>query len=100
MNNPEALDILASNPGALQFGLGTLHSWIRCVEHILHVAYRLDIQVWRVPGGENPQRASVQANKARIQRDLRLHLGEDNNFFLFHGDMENKCFRQGLSSKR
>lgn len=33
---------------SLQFGLSVLHAYIRCFECLLHIAYRLELKVWKV----------------------------------------------------
>ena len=57
-----------------EYGLSTLHSWIRVFEAVLHIGYRLTLQPprWQVRGGD---REAVKAAKADIQRKLRASLG-------------------------
>jgi hypothetical protein len=33
-----------------RFGLSTLHAWIRFLECLLHISYRLEIKRWQAPG--------------------------------------------------
>lgn len=37
-------------PDTLQYGLSTLHMWIRFFECLLHISYRIDLKVWKVTG--------------------------------------------------
>ena len=40
---------------SLSFGISPLHMLIRALEYILHVSYRLDLTLWRVPKELQPQ---------------------------------------------
>ncbi|KAI8124885.1 hypothetical protein CVS40_4849 [Lucilia cuprina] len=55
-----------------EYGLSTLHAWIRCFECIIHIAYRLPIKTWQIRG-ENKE--IVQATKTKIQLELRKQMG-------------------------
>lgn len=57
----------------LQFGLSTLHAWIRCMECFLHIAYKKSIQTWQARGDKN--KAAVNESKTNIQVQLRDTLG-------------------------
>lgn len=57
----------------LNFGLSSLHSWIRCFECLLHIAYRLPIKCWQVKGPEN--KTLVENQKQKIQKDFRVQMG-------------------------
>ena len=41
------------NTFSLNFGLSSLHAWIRIFECILHISYRLNIKKWRITGKYN-----------------------------------------------
>lgn len=60
-------------PEGLQFGLSTLHAWIRCMECLLHIAYKLNTQKWQARTVND--KASVAATKQEIQDKLRNELG-------------------------
>ncbi|CAG0903756.1 unnamed protein product [Cyprideis torosa] len=75
MNRPAILDQRQENPAALIYGISSLHAWIRAVEHVLHLAYRIDLQMWRIPAGNHPSRVALNERKRQIQRDLRLRFG-------------------------
>ena len=56
----------------LQYGLSTLHAWIRCMECMLHISYKIDIQSWQARG---EQKDIVQAQKRRVQGEIKEALG-------------------------
>ena len=47
MNSIDELLLRPIKEEALEFGLSTLHAYIRFMEWLLHVSYRLDIKVWQ-----------------------------------------------------
>lgn len=57
----------------LQFGLSSLHAWIRFFECILHLSYKMAIGKWQARGNENKQK--VAENKKKIQEAFRLEMG-------------------------
>jgi hypothetical protein len=44
---------------ALEFGMSTLHAWIRFFECLLHVAYKLPLKTWQARGVENKKIAET-----------------------------------------
>ena len=40
--------VVALPASNLEFGLSTLHCWIRCFECMLHISYRLPLRKWQV----------------------------------------------------
>lgn len=48
-NDLDYIKSLHIEPNALNLGLSTLHAYIRFFEFLLHIAYRLELKVWRVP---------------------------------------------------
>lgn len=48
MNNLTSLLTKPANQYAMSFGLRPLPSWVRFMECILHIAYRLDVKMWQV----------------------------------------------------
>lgn len=56
-----------------QFGLSSLHAWIRFFECLLHVSYKLVIQQWQARGNENKE--MVAKNKKRIQELFQKEMG-------------------------
>lgn len=67
----------ACNEENYRFGLSSLHCWIRFFECIIHIAYKLKIQKWKVRTNED--KAEVDAAKKRIQLIFR----KDKGNFLF-----------------
>ena len=55
------------------FGLSTLHAWIRFFECLLHIAYRIDIKIWQVRKLEDKE--AFAARKKEIIRRFRLEMG-------------------------
>lgn len=73
MNN---LQNLASRPERkenFQFGLSTLHAWIRMMECILHISYRLGFCNWQAK--TKSQKEQMQNSKQRIQKDFFDKMG-------------------------
>ncbi|XP_067622258.1 uncharacterized protein [Eurosta solidaginis] len=68
MNDLNSIKALPLNTKMYEYGLSTLHAWIRCFECILHIAYRLPIQKWHVRGTD---KSVVQQTKLDIQEKLR-----------------------------
>ena len=56
-----------------KFGLCPLHKWIRCFEMMLHIAYRLPFQKWRIQSDED--RSVMAERKKKIQELFRSQLG-------------------------
>lgn len=55
----------------LSFGISVLHAWIRLFECLLHLAYKLPTQTWRI---NKETEKIVEENKKRIQSEFRKHL--------------------------
>ena len=48
MNNIPLLTQVHLLPGdGLKYGLSTLHAWIRCMECVLHISFKLDIRKYQ-----------------------------------------------------
>lgn len=48
-NNLEYVKTLPTDPVSLNLGLSTLHAYIRFFECLLHISYRIDLKIWRIP---------------------------------------------------
>lgn len=57
----------------LQYGISSLHAWIRCAECILHLAYKLKLAKWQARG--STEKEIVAAEKQRIQKEFLEKLG-------------------------
>lgn len=53
MNDLSKLANLTPNIDMYKYGLSTLHAWIRCLEYLLHISYKLDIKKWKICGNEH-----------------------------------------------
>jgi hypothetical protein len=56
-----------------RFGLSTLHEWIRFLECLLHISYRLELRKWQTRGEED--RRKVQNKKETIQDLFKKEMG-------------------------
>lgn len=69
------LDFISQKPiidENLQFGLTTLHAWIRFLETILNISYKLDLKKPTKRGATNKQ---MEDRKSRVQNELRKEFG-------------------------
>lgn len=71
-NNLNYIKTLPINPVALNLGLSTLHAYIRFFECLIHISYRLNIKVWRVPKNQKDQ---FENRKKEIIRQFRAETG-------------------------
>jgi hypothetical protein len=55
-----------------EFGLSTLHAWIRFFECLLHISYRLEVKKWQI---QKQDREKVQQRKHLIQEKFRKEMG-------------------------
>lgn len=55
------------------FGISPLHSWIRCFECLLHIAYKLDIKKWQARSAA--EKSLVATKKKNIQEKFRSEMG-------------------------
>ena len=55
-----------------EFGLSTLHAWIRFFECPLHISYRLEVKKWQI---RKQDRERVQQRKHLIQEKFRKEMG-------------------------
>ncbi|XP_041968507.1 uncharacterized protein LOC121725559 [Aricia agestis] len=72
MNNIELLDQKHNNEEIHQYGLSSLHCWIRCMECLLHIAYRMDFKKW---SGRGEDQQKIKLRKFEIQRAFREDCG-------------------------
>ena len=56
-----------------EYGMSTLHAWIRIFECVLHLSYKLEVRKWQARSAEDKK--AVQAKKAEIQRRFRDEMG-------------------------
>lgn len=62
-----------SNESLYRYGLSVLHCWIRSLECLLHIAYRLPLKTWQVRGENSKQ--IFNATKSSIQQKFKKDMG-------------------------
>lgn len=80
MNKDEELKKIECNEDMYAFGLSSLHCWIRFLECLLHIAYRLEFKKWSVTQEEHKKKAKDA--KERIQLAFKKETGKP-NFYIF-----------------
>lgn len=76
-NDVDKMIGMAINPKTLEFGLSTLHAWIRFFECCLHVAYKLPIKKWQARS--EAEKNVVDENKKNpiaLQKRIRINSGQ------------------------
>lgn len=73
MNDLEKVKERVVNISAYQYGLQTLHAWIRFMECVLHVSYRIAFKKWICKDIEHKE--LLKKSKTQIQNELRKKLG-------------------------
>lgn len=73
MNDLMKVKSKPKNESAYQYGLSTLHAWIRCMELILHLSYNLSFEKWSANTSENKK--SKEDKKKYVQNRFRAELG-------------------------
>lgn len=56
-----------------EFGLSTLHAWIRSFECFLHISYRLNVRKWAITDDEDKE--VVKNRKLEIQQKFKEEMG-------------------------
>lgn len=56
----------------LHVSISSLHAWIRFIECLLHLSYKLNIKTWQAQGDN---KKVVEIQKKNIQKEFRLKLG-------------------------
>lgn len=72
MNDLEAIRQKTINHDSLQYGLSTLHCWIRCFEFCLHLGYKMEIK--KFYARSDTDKKSVHSRKGEIQLSFRKKL--------------------------
>ena len=73
MNDLSKVTARPENENSFQYGLSTLHAWIRCMEMILHISYNLGFEKWSATTEENKRLKKEKKNM--VQRRFREELG-------------------------
>lgn len=72
MNNLELIAAKEFNTDVYKYGLSSLHAWIRFMECILHISYRLEFKTW-ISSGENKKK--MKAKKLQVQNGFKRETG-------------------------
>lgn len=73
MNDLSKVSAKPENEDAFQYGLSTLHAWIRFMETILHISYNISFMKWSATTEENKK--SKEEKKKSVQSKFRNELG-------------------------
>lgn len=73
MNKLNEIAKRTENSDNFEYGLSTLHAWIRLMECIIHIAYRLSFCKWRASKDE--QKEQMKEEKKRIQEEFKSRTG-------------------------
>ena len=58
----------------LQYGISSLHAWIRFLECCSSVAYRLDVKKWQIRENDTDTYSKCEKRKQKIQEDFRVKM--------------------------
>ncbi|KAG6462459.1 hypothetical protein O3G_MSEX013270 [Manduca sexta] len=72
MNNLESHNLRDNDEEMYQYGLSSLHAWIKCMECLLHIAYRLEVKKWSCRGDDKDK---IKIRKSAIQRAFKEECG-------------------------
>lgn len=53
------------------YGISTLNAWIRTLECLLHIGYRITIKKWQIRG--NYEKEELCIRKTEIQKNLKVN---------------------------
>lgn len=73
MNNLDKIVSKPENETAYEYGLSTLHAWIRAMEMILHISYNLSFKKWSARTPDDKQ--SKEDKKKIVQHQFRSQMG-------------------------
>lgn len=74
LNNIELVRSQVTVKENYRFGLSSLHCWIRFLECVLHIAYKIPIGKWKATSDKEKRR--VQKKKEKIQASFKKEKGE------------------------
>lgn len=75
MNNLKKIYPKTVNIENLKYDLTTLHAWIRFLECILHIAYKINLKAPTKRGATEAQLADLESRKKIIHEQLHQELG-------------------------
>lgn len=73
MNDLRAIENKDEIVGNYDYGMSSLHAWIRFMENILHIAYRLAFEKWCARSAE--QKNLMKLATAKIQKQFKVKTG-------------------------
>lgn len=65
--------VFQPKPNSLKYGISPLHAWIRCLEFVLNLSYRLHIKKWQIRNAED--KLLMQQRKSEIQQQFWEKMG-------------------------
>ncbi|EYC40914.1 hypothetical protein Y032_0590g390 [Ancylostoma ceylanicum] len=70
--NDFRLPVRQENPATLGFGISPLQAWIRSMECILHIAYRIDVKKWAIRSVEDKKKVEERKKNRHSKEDIRV----------------------------
>lgn len=64
-----------TNPGYLEYGLTTMHAWIKFLECVLNITYKLELKKPTIRNISSIDLKTLELRKKMIQTELHKHLG-------------------------
>lgn len=65
--------VFEPKPSTLKYGVSPLHAWIRFLEFVLHLSYRIAIKKWQVRNPEDKN--TIKQRKQEIQKNFWEKMG-------------------------
>lgn len=72
MNKLNEIKALSVRANFYEYGLSTLHAWIRCLECVLHISYKIEIKKWQARSESD--KASQNNRKKEIINALKSEM--------------------------
>lgn len=73
-NNLDTVFSSSVDESLLRYGVSPLHFWIRALEFVLKLGYKVKVKQWRIPQ-KSAEHKLVEDRKAKIQEEIRDKLG-------------------------
>lgn len=75
MNNIEDVCKLPIREEGLKYGLSVLHAWIKFLECILHLAYKIEFRKWSTHRASVSDRENIATRKKEVQSAIWKDIG-------------------------
>lgn len=72
MNDLSKVSAKPENEDAFQYGLCTLHAWIRFMETVLHISYNLSFKKWSATIPENKIKKKRRRKMCKVDSEMSL----------------------------